>query len=207
MNISYSRKTDKSAEEVAESIKKELKARNIAVVGEAKLASGSGVVMHIYDAKKTEKILAEDPSLIGLIPAMVFIGRADGKTTIGLGNPQLLGGTQKIDQLGETIDEMGRELKESVNGAAGLGEPKLERIKLYSTATCPYCKMEKDYLEKHNISFELVMVDADRKAAQEMVQKTGQMGVPATEIQFDDGDSEIIIGFDKGRLNELLKIK
>ena len=67
--------------------------------------------------------------------------------------------------------------------------------------------MEKDYLEKNNISFNLIMVDKDQKAAEEMVRKTGQTGVPMTEIAFDDGDSEIIMGFDKGRLKELLNIK
>ncbi|MBL7100496.1 MAG: NrdH-redoxin [Nanoarchaeota archaeon] len=79
---------------------------------------------------------------------------------------------------------------------------KKHKIKIYSTKTCTYCTMEKDFLKEHNIEFEEIDVSENQDAANEMVKKSGQMGVPVTEI-----DDEIIVGFDKERLKELLDIK
>ncbi len=74
-------------------------------------------------------------------------------------------------------------------------------VKVYSTATCPWCYKTKEFLTENNIKFEDIRVDEDRKAAQEMIEKSGQMGVPVTDI-----DGEIIVGFDKNRLKKILKI-
>lgn len=65
-----------------------------------------------------------------------------------------------------------------------------------------YCDMEKEFLKKHNIKFESIDVSENQKAANEMVAKSGQMGVPVTEV-----DGEIVIGFDKEKLKKLLDIK
>ncbi|HTK04283.1 MAG TPA: glutaredoxin domain-containing protein [Candidatus Eisenbacteria bacterium] len=65
-------------------------------------------------------------------------------------------------------------------------------VTVYSTPTCPYCKMAKAYLQESKVEFKDVDVSADDKAAQDMIQKSGQMGVPVIEI-----DGKIIIGFDK----------
>jgi len=73
---------------------------------------------------------------------------------------------------------------------------------VYSTSTCPYCTMAKDFLKKNNTKFTDCDVAVDREKAQEMVKKSGQMGVPVIDI-----DGKIIIGFDKEKLKELLKIK
>ena len=73
---------------------------------------------------------------------------------------------------------------------------------VYSTPTCPYCIMAKDFLKKNNIKFTDCNVAVDKEKAQEMVKKSGQMGVPVIDI-----DGKIIIGFDKEKLKELLKIK
>lgn len=75
-------------------------------------------------------------------------------------------------------------------------------IKIYSTPSCPYCHQAKDFLKEHNIEFEDVNVAEDEKARDEMIEKSGQMGVPVIDI-----DGEIIVGFDKAKLSELLKIK
>ena len=79
-------------------------------------------------------------------------------------------------------------------------------IRVYSTPTCPYCNMVKDYLKKNKIEFEEVDVVADQVAAQEMIKNTGQMVVPVVAI---DKDSEVkyIVGFDQAKLAELLDIK
>lgn len=74
-------------------------------------------------------------------------------------------------------------------------------VKVYSTPTCPYCVALKDFLKEHNIEFEDVDVSQDEKARDEMVRKSGQMGVPVVEI-----DGEIVVGFDKDRISQLLKI-
>ncbi|MDP2906325.1 MAG: glutaredoxin domain-containing protein [Nanoarchaeota archaeon] len=76
------------------------------------------------------------------------------------------------------------------------------KIKVYSTKTCSYCTMEKDFLKQNKIEFESIDVSDDQKAANEMIKKSGQMGVPVTEI-----DGEIVVGFDKEKLKKILGIK
>ncbi len=206
MNISYIRKTDKTVAEVAERFKEGITAEGITVVGEKEMAGQKGVLIYFLKPSWIEKVAAADPTLVGLVPSVALVQKSEGKTMIGISNPRIIGGGAHFEEIETVVEEMDRVLRKLVNGSAGVGDPKLEKITLYSTATCPYCRMEKDYLEKHKIAFDLVMVDEDRKAAQEMVRKSGQTGVPQTEVLFDDGDTEIIMGFDKGRLNELLKI-
>lgn len=55
-------------------------------------------------------------------------------------------------------------------------------IKVFSTKTCPWCTKVKEYLQNKEVEFETVDVSANREAAMEMVKKTGQMGVPVTQI-------------------------
>jgi len=83
---------------------------------------------------------------------------------------------------------------------------KQTQIKLYSTHTCPYCMMEKTWLESEKIKHEVIYVDSDQKEAMKMVKKTGQMGVPVTEIKYENGKEEYVIGFDKPKLSQILKI-
>jgi len=78
------------------------------------------------------------------------------------------------------------------------------KLKIYSTTTCPYCKAEKDYLTSKNIPFENIFVDEDAVAAQNLIEKSGQMGVPVTEITYEDGKTEYILGFDRPRLEKIL---
>ena len=76
------------------------------------------------------------------------------------------------------------------------------KIKIYSTPTCVYCCTLKEFLKENNIVFEDVDVSKDKKAREEMIKKSGQMGVPVIEI-----GKEIIIGFDKEKICKLLNIK
>jgi glutaredoxin-like YruB-family protein len=78
----------------------------------------------------------------------------------------------------------------------------MKKIKIYSTPTCPYCTALKEFLKSHNIEFEDVDVSQDENAAKEMIEKSGQMGVPVVEI-----DGEIVVGFDKEKICQLLNIK
>ncbi len=79
------------------------------------------------------------------------------------------------------------------------------QIKVYSTTTCPYCKMLKDYLTSKNVDYVEKLVDQDESAKIEMASVSGGfLGVPFTVITKDDGTSENIIGFDKGKLDQIL---
>jgi len=77
----------------------------------------------------------------------------------------------------------------------------MAKVTIYSTPTCVYCKMAKEFLNANNISFTDHDVASDEKAREEMIQKTGQLGVPVIDI-----DGSIMVGFDKGKMKELLKI-
>lgn len=77
----------------------------------------------------------------------------------------------------------------------------MKSVTVYSTPTCSWCNTLKTYLRKNRIPFTDVDVSRDQGAAEEMVRRSGQQGVPQTDI-----DGEIIVGFDKKRINELLGI-
>ena len=81
------------------------------------------------------------------------------------------------------------------------------KIQIYSTTTCPYCRQEKAYLDEKGIKYENFFVDQDEKLAEEMVKKTGQMGVPVTVITKDDNSETLIVGFDRKRIDKELNIK
>lgn len=80
-------------------------------------------------------------------------------------------------------------------------------IKIYSTPTCVYCKMIKSYLDEKKVEYQDIDVSVDQAAGQEMVEKSGQMGVPVSIITTDDNKEEIIVGFDKARISQLMGIK
>ncbi|MDD5584036.1 MAG: Uxx-star family glutaredoxin-like (seleno)protein [Candidatus Omnitrophica bacterium] len=72
-------------------------------------------------------------------------------------------------------------------------------IKIYSTPTCPYCKMVKTYLSSKGVVYTDYDVSSNQTALAEMVKLSGQMGVPVVVI-----DGQIIIGFDQARIDSLL---
>jgi len=74
-------------------------------------------------------------------------------------------------------------------------------IKIYSTPTCPYCKMAKDYLSSKGVSYQNIDVSSDKEAAKEMVKVSGQMGVPVIVI-----NGQTMVGFDKSRIDKLLEV-
>ena len=73
-------------------------------------------------------------------------------------------------------------------------------IKVYSTSWCAFCHAAKQYFDKLGVKYEDVDVEHDVQAAQEMVSKSGQMGVPVIDI-----DGNIIVGFDRQRIDQLLQ--
>lgn len=77
----------------------------------------------------------------------------------------------------------------------------MPKIKVYSTTSCPYCYTLKAFLKEKGIEFEEIDVGTDEKVREEMIRKSGQMGVPVVEI-----DGEIIVGFDREKICQLLRI-
>ena len=75
-------------------------------------------------------------------------------------------------------------------------------VTVYSTPTCSWCQIAKEHLTTSGISFEDVDVSMDQQRAKEMVEKSGQMGVPVIDI-----DGEIVIGFDRARIDSLLGLQ
>jgi glutaredoxin-like YruB-family protein len=75
-------------------------------------------------------------------------------------------------------------------------------VKIYTTPTCPYCKMAKDFMREKGVAFEEVNVLEDDKARQELIEKSGQLGVPVIDV-----DGKIMVGFHREKLAELLGVK
>jgi len=78
----------------------------------------------------------------------------------------------------------------------------MPEVKIYTTPPCVYCKMAKAYFKENSIEYKEVDVASDLKARQEMIEKSGQIGVPVIDV-----GGKIVVGFDKGRLSDLLGIK
>jgi len=74
-----------------------------------------------------------------------------------------------------------------------------EKIKVYSTPTCPWCERVKEFLKERKVEFEDIDVSMNREAAMEMIEKSGQMGVPVIDI-----NGRIIIGFNQAAIEEAL---
>jgi len=77
----------------------------------------------------------------------------------------------------------------------------MNKVEIYSTPSCVYCKMAKEYFKKNDIVYTEYDVAADAVRRKEMVEKTHQMGVPVIVI-----NGKVVVGFDKPKINELLGI-
>ncbi|HAU07511.1 MAG: NrdH-redoxin [Candidatus Yanofskybacteria bacterium RIFOXYD1_FULL_44_17] len=75
----------------------------------------------------------------------------------------------------------------------------MAKIKIYSTPSCAYCHMAKEYFKSKGLEYEEFDVMSDIVKRQEMIDKTGQMGVPVIDI-----DNKLIIGFDRSKIDEML---
>ena len=78
----------------------------------------------------------------------------------------------------------------------------MKHVGIYTTPVCVYCKKAKDLFQKNGIQYEEYDVIKDVKRREDMITKTGQMGVPVIEI-----DGQFVVGFDERKLKELLGIK
>ncbi|MCK5022091.1 MAG: glutathione S-transferase N-terminal domain-containing protein [Candidatus Pacebacteria bacterium] len=75
----------------------------------------------------------------------------------------------------------------------------MKKVKIYTTPTCGYCNIAKDFFDENNIKYEVFDVSTDEKKRQELVDISGQMGVPVIMV-----DDEMIIGFDQAKISGLL---
>ncbi len=74
-------------------------------------------------------------------------------------------------------------------------------IKIYTTPSCVYCRMAKEFFQKNNVAYEEIDVTKDDKFVEEMVAKSHQMGVPVIDIE-----GEIFVGFNRSLIEKALKI-
>lgn len=77
----------------------------------------------------------------------------------------------------------------------------MKKISIYSTPTCHYCQLVKDFFDENKISFTTFDVASDLEKRKEMIDKSGQMGVPVIDI-----DGQIIVGFNEERIRSILGI-
>jgi glutaredoxin 3 len=77
----------------------------------------------------------------------------------------------------------------------------MSKVRVFSTRSCPYCYMLKDFLKEKNVQFEDIMVDSDHNAAMEMIRISGQRGVPVADI-----NGSVVVGFDQARISKLLGV-
>jgi len=77
----------------------------------------------------------------------------------------------------------------------------MHNVSIYTTTTCHFCKLAKDFFKQNNIKYKEINVEDDEKAAEEMIEKSGQMGVPVIDI-----DGKIIVGFDRGAIKKALDL-
>lgn len=78
----------------------------------------------------------------------------------------------------------------------------MKKVTIYSTQTCHYCNMAKDFFNENKIKYDSFDVGVDIDKRREMMEKSGQLGVPVITI-----DNEVVVGFDRQRLVQLLDLK
>jgi len=78
----------------------------------------------------------------------------------------------------------------------------MAKVTIYTTPTCVYCRAAKEFFKEHNVAYEEKDVSKDEQARNLMVKKSGMMAVPVIDI-----DGNIVIGFDRAKLSQLLGIK
>ena len=205
MRISYFRKSSLPFAKTLENVKTNFEKKGFTILGETEIEKdGKMVLVCKKDWVKT--LINENYGLLGFLPCAISVFKKNGSLMVGTGTPGVLKSISQSPSIVMLASQADKEIKQIINESAGVEELKPKKVKLYSTMSCPYCKMEKSWLEQEKVEHEVVYVDLNSYEAQKMVDKTGQMGVPVTEIEYTEGEPEYIIGFDKPRLSEILGI-
>jgi glutaredoxin len=199
MRITYFRKTKITKEKIIENLKKYAENNKIEIWGIKEI--NNITLVAIYDKNLFETYKNINPELLAVLPMIIFIVNEGEINKVGILNPEILGSITDFQE----ISGVENKLKKLVDEISEAEERKIKKIKVYATTNCPYCKAEKEYLDSKGIKYEYTLVDLNPVSAQEMIEKTGQYGVPVTEIIFDDEDAEYIIGFDRERIEKILQ--
>lgn len=80
----------------------------------------------------------------------------------------------------------------------------MPKVKIYSTTSCPYCKLAKEYFKEKGVEYEDVLLDQQPEKVQASIDTCGSMSVPCIHITRDDGTEAKIVGFDKNAINQAL---
>jgi len=205
MNLAYFRKSKFDFNKTLENLKSEAQDLGLDLLGEVEISSGK--IVHLCAKDWLSNLVSSQKELFAILPCSFLVFKKDDEVFVGVSDPSLLGKLSYDPSVQEISTKADSTLKKLVDDVCGAEPLKVKKVRLYATTSCPYCKMEASFLDQNKVDYDYVLVDLDRNAAQEMVRKTGQMGVPVTEIIYDNGDEEYIIGFDKPRLSEILSIK
>ncbi len=206
MNLAYFRKSTFDQHKTVYNVKKEAKKLGLSIMGTTELPNNKGTILQVCNPLWIGNLIATDMNLIGLLPCTIAVISKKDDVLVGVGSPAILGNISQSPAILQLAIQVEKKLKELIHTSAGVGPLKPSGITLYSTTTCPYCKMEAAWLDQRKIKYEEIHVDLDQKAAEEMVQKTGQMGVPVTAIQYAGGEEEYIVGFDRPQLAQILGV-
>ncbi|HCE56387.1 MAG TPA: NrdH-redoxin [Prolixibacteraceae bacterium] len=152
----------------------------------AKTEVGEGNILCVADVNEVRDIHTEYG--ISSVPSLLQFEKGELKNVTK--------GCHKAEQFNAIIG------KSVFVSGTGSDEKRQKRVTVYTTPTCSWCTTIKRHLQANGIQYREVNVAADQKAAEEMVKKSGQQGVPQTDI-----DGQIIVGFDKTRINTLLGIR
>lgn len=174
--------------------------------GSVNLDDDMGVIVLACKKDAAQILMQEQHDLVGFLPCSVAILRKEGKILIGTGQANIMSNLTNNVKIIETAEKLEQELKAIVHEAGDVQPQKVEEVVLYSTSSCQYCVMEKKWLDEKKVKYRVRYVDQDQNAADEMIKKTKQMGVPVTEVVYDDGDPAFVVGFDTDRLASLLEI-
>ncbi|MER3407174.1 MAG: hypothetical protein C4278_02005 [Patescibacteria group bacterium] len=205
MKYLYFRKSNFSLDEIEKRLQDKLKSENF-IFKEVYRQENKFLVYGIVFPEMIEEFVKLDLQLLAFYPLNIFVINQENEIIIGVFNPEII--TTILNEYNSNYQkfvDFENKIKEIVDEISGGEKRKIESIKLYATTTCPYCAQEKAFLDSNNIKYDYVLVDINPIAAEEMIKKTGQQGVPVTEIIYNDGDSDFIIGFDRQRLTRIIK--
>jgi glutaredoxin/uncharacterized protein (DUF302 family) len=206
MNFAYFRSSNYSLEETVKRVSDNAAALKFKILGKVDLPNELGKMILVCKSDWLGKLLEEDKNLVGFLPCSITVMKKDNGVIVGTGQPAIIKALAQSEKVATLAIAAEQVIKGIIHEAAGVGELKPTAVKLYSTTTCPYCRLEAKWLEDKKVKFNEVHVDLDEKEADDMVKKTGQMGVPVTAIQYEGGEEEFIVGFDKGKLQTILGV-
>jgi len=204
MNIAYFRTSKHDRPSTLARLRQAAADAGLTILGESELPNGKATVVNVCRPEWAEPVIEADPNLIGLLPCTMSVIDKGAETVVGAATPTLLGSAAPTADIAQMTEEAEAALRSLVEAAAEVGPLKASKLTLYSSHTCPYCNMEKAWLDKIKAPHEVVFVDDDQSAAENLVRRTGQQGVPQTEVIYEDGSTEFVIGFDKKRLEQVV---